>query len=155
MASFWKYLLLLVPLVAGFLLPIQGGVNNRLGQALASPFAASFCSFLGGTLVLGTFLIFTKYTLPMDFNFSDVPVVYWIGGLCGAIFVTSVIVVAPKTGMLPFLSLSLLGQFLMAAAIDHKGWLGIVRSDFNLQKLLGISVILLGILLIQTAKAPN
>ena len=153
MTPIWKFILLITPFLVGLLLPIQGGINNKLGQALQNPLPASFFSFLGGTLVLDLALVLTEYSFPKDLNLLSIPAPYWLGGLCGAIFVTSVIYIAPKIGLVPFLSISLLGQFFMGAIIDHMGWLGINKSEFNLQKTLGIAAILVGVYLVQASKA--
>lgn len=80
------------------------------------------------------------------------PVHYWIGGLLGAMFVTSIIYIAPITGIVSFLSISLAGQFFMALIVDHFGLFEIAKNEINPGKIVGIFIIFLGTFIIQYSK---
>jgi transporter family-2 protein len=56
MKSTWISLTLL----AGSFLPIQAGMNARLGKALESPVPASFISFVVGAIAVATYGLITK-----------------------------------------------------------------------------------------------
>jgi transporter family-2 protein len=147
-----KILLYLIPFIVGTFLPIQGGVNNLLSKSLNNPIPASFFSFLGGTLVLGIVLLLTRYSFPDMETMKSFPAYYWIGGLLGAMFVTSIIFIAPITGIVTFLSISLAGQFFMALIVDHYGLFKIAQNELNPGKIVGIVVIFLGTFIVQHFK---
>ncbi len=147
-----KLIYLIIPFIVGTFLPLQGGINNLLSKELASPLPAAFASFLGGTLAIGVVLLFSKYQLPVGHSFKAIPMHYWIGGLLGAMFVTSVIYIAPVTGIVSFLSISLAGQFFMGLIVDHYGLLGIAKNEINLGKIAGIGTIFIGAYIIQYFK---
>lgn len=148
-----KILIYLIPFIVGTFLPIQGGVNNLLSRGLGNPFYAAFFSFLGGTLVLGLFILAGRYSTPDLATVKTFPMYYWLGGLLGAMFVTSVVVIAPKTGIVTFLSVSLAGQFFMALIIDHFGLMAIAKNEINPGRIVGILVIFLGTYIIQYSKS--
>lgn len=147
-----KFILYVLPFFIGMLLPIQGGVNNLLAKGLNNPVPASFFSFLGGTIILGLIMISQRYSFPELSIIKSFPIHYWIGGLLGATFVTSLIFIAPITGIVTFLSISLAGQFFMGLIVDHFGLFKIAQSDLNPGKILGILVIFLGTYIIQYFK---
>lgn len=147
-----KLLILIIPFIVGAILPVQGGVNNLLSKALGNPIPASFVSFLGGTLVLGLILLFSSISVPEISTLKTLPIYYWIGGLLGAMFVTSLIIIAPITGTVTFFSISLGGQFFMGILIDHFGWFDITKHEVNPMKIGGILLIFLGVAVIQYSK---
>jgi transporter family-2 protein len=147
-----KILLYIIPFFVGALLPIQGGVNNLLSKGLNNPIPASFFSFLGGTLILGTILLVTRYSFPEFSTIKSFPLYYWIGGLLGTMFVTSIIYIAPITGIITFFSISIAGQFFMGIIIDHYGLFKIAQNEINLGKIVGILVVFLGTYIIQYFK---
>lgn len=50
-------------LIAGAFLPIQAGLNSRLGKAGESPVHASTISFVVGAVALILYLVVTKQTV--------------------------------------------------------------------------------------------
>ncbi len=55
---------LLVAVLIGAILPLQGLVNARLGVHVGGPVAAAFVSFLVGTVMLGLYLLATHRIVP-------------------------------------------------------------------------------------------
>ena len=147
-----KVFLYIIPFIVGMFLPIQGGVNNLLAKGLNNPVPASFISFLGGTLILGSIVLVTRYSFPDMATMKAFPIHYWIGGLLGAMFVTSIIFIAPVTGIVSFLSISLAGQFFMALIVDHFGLFEIAKNEINPGKIVGILVIFIGTYIVQYFK---
>src|SRR4028118_629766 len=116
-------LFILFALLAGGAVALKTGVNSQLRFCLNNPIQAGFVSFAVGTLVLAI------VALPQGirWNFGEIigfPWWVWIGGLLGAFFVISAILLAPRFGATPFLALTLSGQMITALILDHYGWLG-------------------------------
>ena len=57
---------LLVAVLIGAILPLQGLVNARLGAQIGGPVSAAFVSFLIGTVMLGLYLLATRTPLTLQ-----------------------------------------------------------------------------------------
>jgi transporter family-2 protein len=79
----------------------------------------------------------------------NAPLVAWIGGILGAIFVASTIILVPRIGVALTFSLIIAGQMLVTLIIDHFGWLGVPEKPINLFRVTGAALITIGVILIR------
>jgi bacterial/archaeal transporter family-2 protein len=93
-------LLLLFAVVAGAFLPAQAGANARLAQFVGGPVRASMISFAVGALAL--FVVVLVFYRSEGHRASAAPWWAWIGGLLGAFYVTSTVVVPVRIGAAAF-----------------------------------------------------
>jgi transporter family-2 protein len=144
-----KFIWLMVALVCGALLPVQAGLNARLGKSLDSPLFASMFTFIVGAVSLGLCLPFARESL----NWSaakTAPVSTWIGGgLTGAFFITFTMLALPRLGMALTFGLVVAGQMIVAVVLDHFGVLIELPHPFNGWRLLGILLITSGVVLVR------
>lgn len=145
-----NYLFYLLALGAGLLLPIQIAFNNRLTNYSGNPVTSSLISFSVGTLALLLFSIsqFSSFQKSLH-QLSHAPSYAWLGGLVGAFYIISTIVVSPKIGMALFLSLVIGGQLLMSVVVDHFGLMGAVVKPITWLKGIGLLLVLGGIFLLK------
>jgi bacterial/archaeal transporter family-2 protein len=140
-------------LLVGGISAIQVGMNGLLGHWLGHPLRAAFANFSIGTMLLGVVLAGFMATqgmgLPTAAQVSAVPWYGWFGGLCGACFVLSTIILAPQVGASTFAACIIAGQLAVAAVLDHYGWLGFSHHPMGLERWLGIGLLLAGVWLIQ------
>lgn len=142
------YLLLIIAVAVGSLMPIQASINAELTRLLKNPFLGAFISFCMGTIALfiicliqGNFLNDLKrLTLASPYHF--------VGGLFGALFVGSSIVLIPKLGATTLMASFVTGQLLMSLVLDHYGWFGVNVQPINLQRTMGVILLFTGLLLI-------
>jgi transporter family-2 protein len=73
----------------------------------------------------------------------------WLGGLCGATYVTSVFVLIPEIGAAPTIALTVAGQQLASVLVDRHGLLRLPRRHIPPARLLGVGALLAGVALIQ------
>lgn len=155
--SIYIFLYMPLGLFAGMASPIQTSINSELRIALHSPFIASLVSFLVGLIVL-LFLtsliehrrLFHSNHLETSKNFiTGNPWWLWTGGILGVIFITSNILLLPIVGASLTVVLALSGQMIIALIIDHFGWFGIAKHRLNVQRILGIVLMIAGIMIIQ------
>lgn len=146
--------LILMLLVAGAacVIPVQAIVNGRLGQIVQNPFLAAVISFAGGTIVLSIALIFWSRGLPTLTHQEPIPWYLYTGGLLGAVYVTTVLVVVPHIGTANVISAAIVGQLLMSIFIDKLGLMGVTKSPITPAKALGACMLIVGTLLIQRGK---
>lgn len=140
-----KGLLILTMFLAGGLAAAQGALNTQLSSYIGNPFQASFVSFCIGAFVLGLYLVISKQTLPSVPLLIKVPPHYLLGGLCGSVFITCMIFLIPRIGVVNVLFLGLGGQMVVSVAIDSLGLFGLKTHPLSLYKIIGISVIVLGV----------
>jgi transporter family-2 protein len=147
MSSVSPYVLL--ALVAGACLPAQAGINSQLNIWARSPVLASAISFAVGTLCLVLYTLVVKTPLPSFSETSAYPWWIWSGGLIGAFFVASTIILAPRLGAAPMLGLIVAGQMAASLFLDHFGCLGYPLHPLNLWRVVGMVFITGGVVLIR------
>ena len=142
---------MLIVLAGGCLLPLQAGINGKLGRAINNPVAAAFISFITGSVLLGLYLMAMRQN-PFDFNGTKgAPWWIWTGGLLGAFFVSIATALVPRLGATLSFSLIIAGQLLISVIIDKYGLFGIAASDISIKKIAGISLVIAGVLLIKNS----
>jgi transporter family-2 protein len=126
-------LLLLFAIVAGAFLPAQAGVNGRLAQFVGSPVVV---------------LVFYRSE---DHRASAAPWWAWLGGLFGAFFVTSTVVVPVRIGAAAFFGILVAAQLITSVVLDRFGWIGFPQRDVSPLKLVGVALLVAGALLVRLA----
>ncbi|MGH2985274.1 MAG: DMT family transporter [Solirubrobacterales bacterium] len=141
-------------LVAGAVLPVQGAINAELNTELDAAVAVGAFSFLVATaamaLALGGILA-ASAPRPQLAPLRGVPWWGWLGGLCGAIYVTSVFSLIPEIGAAPVVVLTVAGQQLASVAVDRYGLLRLPRRQVSTRRLTGVALLLAGVALITLA----
>ncbi len=134
--------------IAGSLLPIQAGLNTRMGQAIHSPVWASLISFAVGLVALLVYVAVTRQPLHTQ-SLKDVPTVTWVAGALGAIYVTTVVLAFPKLGPALTFGLIVAGQLIISVALDHFNVLVHAQHSINAWRVLGIALIVVGVVIIR------
>jgi bacterial/archaeal transporter family-2 protein len=142
---------ILLGLAAGAVLPVQGAINAELNAELDAAVAVGAFSFLVATaamaLALGSILA-AGAPRPRVEPLRRVPWWGWLGGLCGATYVTSVFLLIPEIGAAPVVVLTIAGQQLASVAVDRYGLLRLPRRVISGRRLTGVAVLLAGVTLI-------
>jgi len=133
---------------AGALLPIQAGLNTRMGKAVDSPVWASLISFGVGLVAMLIYVLATRQTIQLA-SIKNVPSYTWVAGALGAFYVTSVVLAFPRLG--PALAFGLIvgGQLLMSLIMDHFNILVHQPHPINIYRIIGIALIVAGVVLIR------
>ena len=80
---------------------------------------------------------------------SSFPWWVWTGGLLGAFFVVSAILLVPRFGAATYLVLNLAGQMITALILDHYGLLGFPVQRISLLRVAGAILIIAGVIMIR------
>jgi bacterial/archaeal transporter family-2 protein len=140
--------LLVLAFAAGIVLIVQVGINSTLRHSLGTPVAAALVSFLVGSLALLVFLLASRAPWPARAQLAAAPWWAWTGGLLGACYVLSTIIVGPRLGAAAMLALVVLGQLVTSLLVDHYGWLGFPQHALTPLRLLGAALLFGGVMLI-------
>ncbi len=141
-----KTVALLLTAFCGGLVAAQAPINGRLGQAVGTLPAAAV-SFIVGTVVL------VAIALVFGGGFgqvagADLPWYYFIGGLLGAIYVTSVVVTVSHLGAGGVAAATISGQLTASVLLDHFGALGLDRQPISVARIVGVAMLATGTYLV-------
>jgi bacterial/archaeal transporter family-2 protein len=145
---------LALAVAAGAVLPVQGAINAQLRADLDAPVTVGAFSFLVATAAMAAALLVALALAaprPRVEPLRRVPWWGWLGGLCGAIYVTSVFLLIPEIGVAPTVALTVAGQQLASLLVDRYGLLRLPRRSLSPVRLAGVAILLAGVALIQVA----
>ncbi len=134
--------------VAGLLLTVQVGLNAALRNAFGNPGTAALANFMVGTVGLFAYLLVTRAEWPGRAAISGAPTWAWLGGLLGAFYVASSVVVGPRLGAAALLALTVFGQLVASLVVDNYGWLGFPQHPLTIARVAGVVLLLAGVVLI-------
>lgn len=139
---------MLMGVLAGAILGIQGGVNALLTKHWANnSVLASAISFSVGALAL--WLLCLILGIPVPGLTDKIVWWHWTGGLLGAYFVYSLVYLSPRVGASMVVALILAGQILAAVVLDHFGLVGYEVRSVTPVRLVGIALLAVGVTMIR------
>jgi transporter family-2 protein len=131
---------------AGGLVAMQAPINGMLGKA-AGKLAAASISFLIGTAVL---VVITAVS-GSEVNLAEaakLPWYYFIGGLLGAAYVTTVLITVRTLGAGGVTAATIAGQLTTSVVLDRVGAFGLPEKQITLGRLVGVALLAAGVFLI-------
>ena len=139
---------IVIALLSGAFLPIQAGLNTKLGKSIESPVYASMISFSVGVVALVLYILLTKQSVSWT-GVKTIPAYAWLGGVLGAFYVTAIILAFPKIGPALTFGLVVTGQMTIAVLLDHFNVLVAQQHSINGWRLLGIAFLIVGVVIIR------
>lgn len=143
-----KLLWIVLAFVAGSLLPVQAGINSKLGKAAESPMHAVLISFLVGAVGVFIYVLLCKQTISWS-GLKSAPLYAWTGGLLGAFYVAVVIFAFPQLGPGLTFALIVTGQMIFTLVLEHFNLLVAQPQPLNLPRLIGIILVIAGAIIIR------
>jgi bacterial/archaeal transporter family-2 protein len=144
---------ILLALLAGAVLPVQGAINGLLRNDIGAPFVVGTVSFAVATLsmvvVLLTTLVLTDAPKPRLAGLARMPWWGWLGAFCGATYVTTVFTAIPVIGTAAAVGLTVAGQQIASLFVDRYGWFRLPKREISRLRLGGVVLLLVGVALIQ------
>jgi transporter family-2 protein len=140
----------LLVVAAGVSVALQQVLNANLRAQIGSPWWAGFVSYFVGMLaMLAIALISPGPRLSVPF-LGGTSWVSWTGGLFGAMFIATAILMVPRLGAATVLTLIVIGQMFGSLLCDHFGLLGIPQHEASPIRLAGAAILVIGVVLIRT-----
>lgn len=143
----------LLALVAGAVLPVQGAVNALLRGDIGAPITVGAISFVVATAGMALVLLLVVATgrapKPRVRPLGGVPWWGWLGGICGAAYVTTVFTALPAIGVAAVVGLTVTGQQVASVFFDRYGLMRMPHKPVPGARLLGVGLLLVGVILIQ------
>lgn len=139
------WLVVLMMVAGGAMMSFQAPINAAL-RTHVGMWESALVSFSVGTLVLiVVVLVAGKGSL------GGLRTVSWwhlLGGLIGAIFVTSTLVAAGQIGVTRMIVAILAGQMTAALLIDRFGWVGISPKPIEATRVAGVLLMVASVVLV-------
>ena len=131
---------------------IQSGANTQLRHILANPFLAGLISLSVATttLIIINLALRTDFTVLALDNIQRTQWWMWTGGLMGAFFIMSVVLVAPEIGPTRLFGLIIASQLIFSLVVDHYGWMGFAVQPISLKRVIGVVLLIVGVFLVQS-----
>jgi bacterial/archaeal transporter family-2 protein len=143
------WLLALIAVAAGALLPIQASINGRMRPFVGGPIPATLVSVTVSTLTMIVLVIATRTSVPSSAKLSGSPWWVWTGGLLGVVFVLVSLGLINRLGAAFLFALVVVGQMLASLAIDHFGLFGVSEHAVSPLRVMGVVLLFGGVLLIR------
>jgi transporter family-2 protein len=134
---------------AGVSVALQQVLNANLRMELGSAWWAGFVSYFIGTLAMLAVAILSGGPWLSATMAARTSWVSWTGGIFGAIFIATAILMVPRFGAATVLALIVVGQMLGSVTFDHLGLLGIPQHPVNPIRFAGAAFLIFGVVLIR------
>ena len=131
---------------AGGLVAVQAPINAGLGKATGG-LPAALVSFGVGTIALAAIVTLSGKAGGVSSSI-DVSWYYLLGGLLGAVYVTTALLVVSTIGAGGVAAATVTGQLTCSVALDRLGLFGLDEVPLSPERLLGVALLLAGTFLI-------
>ncbi len=140
----------LMGVIAGACIAMQAPINANLGRALEVPVTAAAVSFLSGGIVLWALAFLFSHLTATPINFgAPAPWTFVAGGLLGAFYVFSSVMLTPMIGAAAVMALSVAGQLIAGLFLDKIGFMGMAVREISMGRLAGAALLVIGALMIR------
>jgi transporter family-2 protein len=144
---------IMLALLAGAVLPVQGAINGLLRSDIGAPFVVGTISFAVATLSMVVVLLLTLALAdapkPQLSGLAKMPWWGWLGAFCGATYVTTVFTAIPVIGTAAAVGLTVAGQQIASLFVDRYGWFRLPQREISGLRYAGVTILLTGVALIQ------
>jgi bacterial/archaeal transporter family-2 protein len=129
---------------------VQVAANSSLGQHLGRAAGATLVSFVVGSIGLVLYMLVIREPWPASRALASSP--WWAlgGGLLGAAYVMTTVIVTPRLGPGLTLGAVVAGQMIVALVLEQLGALGIAPHPITPLRVLGVALIVGGVALLRT-----
>ncbi|QOI99839.1 MAG: DMT family transporter [Phycisphaeraceae bacterium] len=137
--------LLALALLAGVATAFQPGINARFALVSGARVHGGVANFAVGLACVLLATLVMRAGVPDHARLAQGPWWMWLGGVLGAFFVLTAIVIVPKVGAANYMAAAIAGQLIASALIDHFGLMGLAAHAFTPGRALGIALIAAGV----------
>ena len=134
--------LIFLAVIAGLAVTLQGQFMGLMDRALGTK-ESIFITYASGGLIIALLMLATGGGNLK--NWQGVPWYAYGAGILGLIIVGIIGYVIPRLGVAKGFMLIVASQFVIASLIDHYGFFGAAVRPLDLGRLLGLSLMLIGV----------
>ena len=143
---------IIVALISGALMSVQGVFNTGLTKQTSTWLASAWVAFSGFVVAIALWAIFERNQAGI-FSLAQVDHKYMLlGGAIGAFITWTVITAMAGLGPAKAVLLIVISQLLIAYLIEIFGWFGVEKEPFEWRKILGLLIAISGIVIFKWQK---
>lgn len=142
------FILILLAIVIGTLMPIQAGLNAQLTKFLGQPYLGALISLFTGVIAVSLLILIRGDGFSELKRVTEAPPHLFLGGILGAIFVASSLFFIPKMGATVMVAAFITGQLIGSVIIDRYGFMGLPVSPISTTRMMGIILLFAGLFLV-------
>jgi transporter family-2 protein len=135
-------------LIAGALITAQVGSNSQLKKRLGQPLPALLVNYVLGIGAVLLYTLIKRVPVPPIDKAVQTPWWGWLGGIFGAIYGLTAILLASQLGAATLTALVVSGQLVFSVILDHLGWLSFDVHPAGWGRITGCSLMVIGLVLI-------
>lgn len=135
------FIIILVGLVGGIAIGLQSPMSSLIAQKLGI-FESVFIVHLGGALIALIPLLIYGSKLA---QWRNVPWYALGAGFFGLIVISALSYMIPRIGVAGAITTLIAGQLLIGTFLDHYGLLGTTIKPLDVTRIIGMSVVMLGV----------
>ena len=134
---------IILSIVAGMAMSVQGVMNTRLGEGIGNTEANAFVQ---ATALVMALIVLLFWRQGIFTQLGQVNKLYWLGGVLGIVITLAVMLGIKSLGTTLAISVILISQLLVAALIDAFGLMGSEKVAFGWNKYVGLALMTGGML---------
>jgi bacterial/archaeal transporter family-2 protein len=142
-----KAIAVLATAAAGGLVAMQAPINSGLGKTIGSLPAASFSFAIGLAALVGITLVSGEGFGRLG-EVGGLSWYYLIGGLLGAVYVTTVLISVRTLGAGGVTAATIAGQLTLSVVLDQLGVLGLAQREITPARVVGVALLAAGVVLV-------
>jgi transporter family-2 protein len=142
-----KAIAVLATAAAGGLVAMQAPINSALGKTIGSLPAASFSFAIGLVALVGITLVSGEGFGRLG-DVGGLSWYYLIGGLLGAVYVTTVLISVRTLGAGGVTAATIAGQLTLSVVLDQLGVLGLAQREITPARIVGVALLAAGVVLV-------
>jgi len=133
-------------LINGVILAIMIFLNGMLAN-ITGPYISTLIFHIIGSILIIIISIIKKNRLS---NLRKLPLMFFLPGILSVVTILLNNISIPKIGLTLTIGITLFGQLVMSSLVEHFGLFGMPVNKFRKEKILGFSIISLGIIVMIT-----
>jgi len=142
-----KAIAVLATAAAGGLVAMQAPINSGLGKTIGSLPAASFSFAIGLVALVGITFVSGEGFGRLG-EVGGLSWYYLIGGLLGAVYVTTVLISVRTLGDGGVTAATIAGQLTLSVVLDQLGVLGLAQREITPARVVGVALLAAGVVLV-------
>ena len=134
--------------IAGALITCQVGSNSQLKKNLGQPLPALIVNYVLGIAAVLLYTFAKQVPFPSTEKAFQTPWWGWLGGIFGAVYGLTAIVLASQMGAATLTALVVTGQLICSVVLDHFGRLSFDVHPASWARIAGCALMVVGLVLI-------
>jgi transporter family-2 protein len=134
--------LIIIAAIGGVAITLQGQFMGLMDKGLGTR-ESVFITYAGGGILAGCMMLAARGGNLKAWH--SIPWYAFNAGIVGLVIVGTIGYTVPRLGLTKAFTIIIASQLVVAAVLDHFGWLGAITRPLDLSRLLGIGILVLGV----------